>query len=160
MIVISGLKSAIALICIGAAVGQCVELFINFQTHATMWTKDTKLELEDMPTPSIIFCNDPPNLDPDHEIVYQSPDIKQSASIHSIVQFKTVLKVRIHSSSFNCNKMDKVDDICLLQGECNIMESFRIKSQRDKRVYLCYKNSTNINIYSVVPGKYKRVHET
>ena len=157
---ISGLKSAIALICIGAAVGQCVELFINFQTHATMWTKDTKLELEDMPTPSIIFCNDPPNLHPDHEIVYQSPDIKQSASIHSIVQFKTVLKVGIHSSSFKCNKMDEVDDIFLLQGECNIMESFRIKSQGDKRVYLCYKNSTKINIYSVVPGKYKRVHET
>ena len=96
MIVISGLKSAIALICIGAAVGQCVELFINFQTHATMWTKDTKLELEDMPTPSIIFCTEPPNLDPDHEIVYQPPDIIQLTDKHSIVKFKTVLKVGIH----------------------------------------------------------------
>ena len=91
-----GLKSVIALICIGAAVVQCVELLINFQTHATMWTKDTKLELEDMPTPSIIFCTEPPNLDPDHEIVYQPPDIIQLTDKHSIVKFKTVLKVGIH----------------------------------------------------------------
>ena len=160
MIVISGLKSAIALICIAAAVGQCVKLFQNFQTHATMWTKESKLELEDMPTPSVIFCTDPPNLDPDHQIVYQSPDIEQPTGKHSIVKFRTVLKVGIHPSSFECNKMEEVDHIFLMQGECNIMESYRMKSQGDKRVYLCYKNSTKINIYSVVPGKYKGVHAT
>ena len=48
-------------------------------------------------------------VDPDHQIVYLSPDMEQLTGKHSIVKFKTVLKVGIHSTSFKYNNMEEVD---------------------------------------------------
>ena len=145
-----GLKLQAALCCIVAALYQSKQIIDNFNSKTTIWKKEKRFETGEMKTPAVIFCSDPPNIDTDRKLVYHGTSnmVKYTTYKTPIYNFNTIVKVGFLAMSL----LIKFH----VQGVCNIMESFTSKSMendRKKKVLLCFKNSTKINIYSVIPGK-------
>ena len=81
--------------CMAAAVGQSMQLLLNFNSGVTIWKKERRMELGHMRTPAVIFCtSDPPNVDPNQTIVHHANNpLSKTQYKPKISQFNTVLKV-------------------------------------------------------------------
>ena len=77
---------------IGFTLAQSVQLFINYNLKETMWKKHEKLEEGEMPTPTIIFCPEPPSRVSARIISHARPN--QDYTLKPPIEiFRTVLKV-------------------------------------------------------------------
>ena len=94
---ILGFKYLTAFICVIAAIWQSIQLLYNYELKETIWKKHEKLLDGDMPTPAVIFCSNPANLNIDQEVVTYglSHNHDYWANKAPIVTFQTFLKVRI-----------------------------------------------------------------
>ena len=94
---ILGFEYLTGFICVIAAILQSIQLLYNFNLRETIWKKHEKLLEGDMPTPAVIFCSNPPNLNTDQEVVTHglSHNHDYWANKAPIVTFQTFLKVRI-----------------------------------------------------------------
>ena len=86
------MKLTAAVCLIGFTLAQSVQLFINYNLKETMWKKHEKLEEGEMPTPTIIFCPEPPSKVSARIISHARPN--QDYTLKPPIEiFRTVLKV-------------------------------------------------------------------
>ena len=88
------MKLTAAVCLIGFTLAQSVQLFINYNLKETMWKRHEKLEEGEMPTPTIIFCPEPPSRVPATIISHATVNEEYMETFKPPVEiFRTVLKV-------------------------------------------------------------------
>ena len=94
---------------IGVTLAQSVQLIMNYNQKETMWKKHEKLEEGEMPTPTIIFCPEPPSRASARIISHASVNENFIETFKPPIEiFKTVLKV------INCLRSRPVSPIVVV----------------------------------------------